>query len=273
MAERHHAGESGAYSRRIHLRGACAARVTDHVFMSRDAFFAKGQAGPRRTLMSTHPSLPVVVGVDVGGVNKGFHVVAMCDRRLVRTFVTPHAGAVVDWCLSVNASLVGIDAPCSWSLSGRARSCERALAAERIRAFATPTATVGATHRFYRWMLNGADLFRLLAPHYRLFDGRHSPASPVCFETFPQAVACALARRVLSAKHKRLDRPRLLRQAGLNTDLFKTIDEVDAALCALAAHYLSLGRVKTYGDGTEGFIVVPQVSWWSRQGRRNGKGI
>ena len=108
-------------------------------------------------------------------------------------------------------------------------------------------------------MLNGAELFRLLAPYYRLFDGQHSPSSPVCFETFPQAVACALAGTIISAKHKCSDRRRLLREAGLSIDSLINIDTVDAALCALTAHHLLNGTFKTYGDAVEGFIVVPKA--------------
>jgi predicted RNase H-like nuclease len=62
---------------------------------------------------------------------------------------------------------------------------------------------------------------------------------------------------ILSAKHKRSDRRRLLREAGLSIDSLSNIDMVDAALCAFAAHHLLAGTFKTYGDAEEGFIVVP----------------
>jgi predicted RNase H-like nuclease len=71
-------------------------------------------------------------------------------------------------------------------------------------------------------------------------------------------VACALARKILPAKQKRTDRPRLLRKAGLSIDSLTNIDTVDAALCALAAHHFLAGTFKTYGDAPEGFIVVPK---------------
>jgi predicted RNase H-like nuclease len=106
-------------------------------------------------------------------------------------------------------------------------------------------------------MLNGADLYRFLRPDYPLFNGKSQASSPVCFETFPHAVACALAKETLSAKQKRADRSRLLREAGICIDSLTNIDQVDAAICALAAHHLIAGTFKSYGDAAEGFIVVP----------------
>ena len=207
--------------------------------------------------MNHNNSAPVVVGVDVGGPKKGFHAVAFHDGHIFETSATLHAAEVVAWCRKLNVSVVGIDAPSCWSLTGLARPCERALAAEGLHAFATPDRTVGEGHQFYRWMRKGAALYHLLTPHYRLFDAKHPTSSPVCFETFPHAVACALANKILPAKQKRVDRPRLLREAGLSIDSLTNIDLVDAALCALAAHHFLAGTFKTYGDAAEGFIVVP----------------
>jgi predicted nuclease with RNAse H fold len=209
--------------------------------------------------MNHNDSAPVVVGVDVGGPKKGFHAVALRDGHIFETSATLHAAAMATWCRTLNASVVGIDAPCRWSLTGRARPCERALAAEGLLTFATPSRTVGKRRQFYRWMRNGAELYRLLTSHYRLFDGKHPTSGPVCFETFPHAVACALANKILPAKQKRVDRPRLLCEAGLSIHSLTNIDLVDAALCALAAHYLLSGTFKTYGDAAEGFIVVPEA--------------
>jgi predicted nuclease with RNAse H fold len=213
--------------------------------------------------MSRTPCAPVVVGVDVGGPKKGFHAVALRNRQILETCATRDAAAVLAWCRRLDASVVGIDAPCCWSRTGRARPCERALAADGLHAFATPSRTVGERHRFYRWMCKGAELFRLLTPHYRLFDGQQSESHPVCFETFPHAVACALAKTILPAQNKRTDRPRLLREAGLSIDSLTNIDLVDAALCALAADHLLAGTFNTYGDATEGFIIVPLPTYFN----------
>ena len=199
-----------------------------------------------------------VVGVDVGGPKKGFHAVAIQDGQYREKLSTLLVEEVVAWCRRLKASAVGIDAPRRWSLTSRARPCERALAAEGLHTFATPSQAKGAAHPFYRWMVQGADLYRCLNPDYRLFEGQRSVSDQVCFETFPHAVACALARKPLSAGQKRADRSRLLRKAGVSTEALMNIDWIDAALCALAAHHLVMGTIETYGDVAEGFIVVPQ---------------
>jgi predicted nuclease with RNAse H fold len=198
-----------------------------------------------------------VAGVDVGGTRKGFHAVALRDKRIVATLATRSAGDAVAWCRRHSASAVGIDAPCQWSLTGRVRLCERELAGLGMSCFFTPTRAVGEDHPFYRWIVNGAELFHRMTPYYRLYDGRSPLLEPVCFETFPQAIACSFAGGILPAKEKRVDRRRLLEQAGLPTDNLRSIDAVDAALCALAAQQVMAGRFKAYGDAVEGFILVP----------------
>lgn len=75
-------------------------------------------------------------------------------------------------------------------------------------------------------------------------------------------MASALARKILPAKQKRTDRPRLLRKAGLSIYSLSNIDLVDAALCALTAQHLLACTFKTYGDVQEGFIVVRNSKGW-----------
>lgn len=199
----------------------------------------------------------IVIGIDVGGPKKGFHAVALNAGRYWKKFATPDAASMAEWCRRIGARAVGVDAPCRWSLTDRARPAERALAAECIHCFATPGRAAAENRDFYRWMINGAELFRLLEVHYPLFDGNNAISGPVCFETFPQAVACALAGKVVSAKRKRVVRRELLRGAGIATAPLTNIDTVDAALCALVAHSLLAGSYKTYGDAAEGLIVAP----------------
>lgn len=199
----------------------------------------------------------VAVGIDVGGPRKGFHAVALRDGLYLDQFASPDPFAVAAWCVQVGARAVAIDAPCRWSRTGRARPAERALAAEGIHAFATPSLEAAAGRDFYRWMLNGAALYRVIEAHFRLFDGGNAAAGPICCETFPQAVACGLAGRVVPARGKGIVRRTLLREVGIATVTLANIDLVDAALCALAAQALLAGRFKTYGDVGEGFIVVP----------------
>jgi hypothetical protein len=91
-----------------------------------------------------------------------------------------------------------------------------------------------------------------------LFAGCAAPnGSRICFETFPQAVACALAGSTVSAKGKATIRRGLLHAAGIDVGPLKNVDSVDAALCALTAHHFLAGSIKTYGDPETGLIVVP----------------
>lgn len=202
----------------------------------------------------------IVVGVDVGGPRKGFHAVALLDGDYHDKTATLKAAELEEWCLKLDARVIGIDAPCRWSTTGRARPAERALSTEGIFCFATPSKDTAETKDFYRWMRAGAELFRLIEQNYPLFDGNVvTMEEKACFETFPQAVACALAGKIVSAKHKRTDRLELLRQAGMKTVALTNIDTIDAALCALTAYHFLDGAIETYGDAATGFIVIPRT--------------
>jgi hypothetical protein len=66
-----------------------------------------------------------------------------------------------------------------------------------------------------------------------------------------------LAGKTLSAQRKRVERRRLLEQAGLATGQLRSIDDIDAALCALTARQVLAGSFHAYGDSVEGFILLP----------------
>ena len=199
----------------------------------------------------------VVIGIDVGGTSKGFHAVALQARDIVGRLQTCDPRAVLEWCRQYSPAAIGIDAPCRWASAGSGRAAERALALKQIRAFATPSHELARATPFYRWMLNGAALYEALESAFPLFYGAPSRTS-ICFETFPHAVACALAGEIVPAKQKSIRRRALLDDIGVNTAKLSNIDYIDAALCAVAARYLSAGRFRTYGEPASGLIVVPK---------------
>ena len=201
----------------------------------------------------------VFVGIDVGGTRKGFHAIAIRERAITGQLHTLVAEEVVDWCNECGAVGVGIDAPCRWSRTGHARAAEQELAKLGISAFATPSRALAESKTFYSWMLNGARLYGLVERSFPLFSGRE-PQSRFCVETFPQAVACALAGKVLPAKQKGKNRPAVLLAEGIDTSSLTSADFVDAALCALTAQYVARGSYKAYGEEKDGFIVVPSLS-------------
>ena len=206
----------------------------------------------------------VVVGVDVGGAKKGFHAVALRGGQYETSLATKNAAEIADWCRNiVRAQVVGVDAPCRWSTTGRARPAERELMDRGVWCFSTPCREVAESHpkNHYGWMLNGAGLFEQLEKTFRLFDGTSANAKrPVCLETFPHAIACAFSGKTVSAKEKRKVRRRLLERAGVETSALTNIDWIDAALCAVAAHRMVKADFKAYGEPKSGLIVVPARS-------------
>ena len=203
---------------------------------------------------------PMVVGVDVGGLGKGFHTVALANGRFVpRHF--KEAKEVHEWILEVQATVVAIDAPCRWAVSGKSRLAERELAIDgkTIQCFKTPSRTAAAGNPFYGWVFNGETLYELLRNSHELFDGSQQTGK-IALETFPHAVACALAGSVVPASPKGLIRRRSLSQQGFDVGPLTNIDFVDAALCALTAQQFHFGLTTVFGDSREGFIVVPQCT-------------
>lgn len=209
---------------------------------------------------TSSPSLRVV-GIDVGGLTKGFHAVALEGLEIVARWQGAGAVHLADWCMEQKAHVVAVDAPCRWRGRDLARAAERELAAEGISCYYAPTEQRAREHAFYQWMLPGADLYRALAEHFPLYLGG-AITGPVAIETFPQAVACALAGEIVSAKpkEKRTVRRELLQRAGIRLSGNESTDELDALLCALTALGFLLGKFKAYGDAKGGFIIVPASS-------------
>ena len=201
-----------------------------------------------------------VIGIDVGGERKGFHAVAFQDGTFVATLAHSDPAVIVSWCRQLNAVAVAVDAPCGWSAGGASRLAERSLAigSNKLSCFATPTRARANRSNFYKWVFNGARLYQQLAQHYRLFDGARR-SSLTSFETFPHAVVCALAGRVVAARPKRETRRNALRQRGYDVESLTNVDFVDAGLCAITADAFVRGRVQLFGNKVEGFIVVPMA--------------
>lgn len=199
-----------------------------------------------------------VIGIDVGGPAKGFHAVALEGLDISARWQGSDTARLAAWCEEQKAEVVAVDAPCRWRGPDLARAAERELAAEGISCYYAPTEQRAREHTFYQWMLPGAELYRALADRFPLHLGE-AVTGPVAIETFPHAVACALAGQVVSAKpkEKRVVRRELLQRAGIALSGKESTDELDALLCALAALGFSLGKFKTYGDTEGGFIIVP----------------
>jgi len=202
-----------------------------------------------------------VVGIDVGGRKKGFHVVALCSGSYQGHYSSRDAVEIFDWCQSLKACAVGVDAPCRWSSAGRSRFVERELLGRGIGCFSTPTKARALEHggNYFGWIFCGMEIYRAFARCYKLFSGAEGPrVGKIIFETFPHAISCALAGEIVSAKKKRAVRRSLLAKCRIDTGKLANTDYVDAALCAVTAVSLLRRDVETLGDIREGLIVIPK---------------
>lgn len=198
----------------------------------------------------------VTVGVDVGGLRKGFHGVVLRNGAFQEKYHSTDPDEMTDWCRKIGAEAIAVDSPCAWSKSGKSRHCEREMNAQGIKCHYTPSRCVAQIRPWNAWMSNGAELYRKLSLHYPLHLGK-LPSGPFCLETYPHAAVCALNGTIHSAKNKRQDRLRILRLAGIQTTKLTSQDDIDAALCAFVALAVLNQGARTFGDRQEGLIFVP----------------
>jgi predicted nuclease with RNAse H fold len=203
-----------------------------------------------------------VAGIDVGGTKKGFHLVILRGREILQVACEQDAARLPALCIEFEAEVIGIDAPCKWGAEGSGRSAERALARERISCFSTPTEARAnaSTSGFYEWMFNGLRAYRAFAATHPVSATNAYRGERVCIETFPHAITCALlGRDTASAKLKRQQRKQMLDALGIDIARLKTIDALDAALCAFTAQLFVEGRTRAYGDAAGDYIHVPDI--------------
>ena len=203
----------------------------------------------------------IVAGIDVGGARKGFHAVLLEGSRVVDQLNTSDPEALARWCL--RAERIAIDAPCGWALPGeRSRLCERQLAAQGVRCFATPTREAALANRsnFYGWVLRGEALYQALQ-RYRVPIARDAQAlaGRCCFESFPHGITVSLSPQIeVKAAFKLEQRSALLERFGVSLSGLSSIDWIDAAVCALAGQHIAKGaEAEIYGEPEGGLLVLP----------------
>lgn len=207
--------------------------------------------------------MSAVAGIDVGGDKKGCNLVVLQGTSILCSVNSKAPEYLVQICAEHDVVAVGVDAPCQWRTGGSARLAEKELARARISSFSTPTRELAISNaaNFYGWMYNGERVYQALTPMYPLLLGRAYGTGRVSFETFPHAITCAmLGKHVASAKQKSTQRRQILEEIGINTRMLKSINAVDAALCALTARFLVEGKTYPYGDATGGYIRVPATT-------------
>jgi predicted nuclease with RNAse H fold len=197
------------------------------------------------------------VGVDVGGIRKGFHAVVNQHGNFLAKFHSCHVDELVEWILNQDPTVVAIDAPSMFSFDARSRDSERALNKLGVKCFYTPTRELAKKSHFYDWVFNGERLFQRL--NLPIYSGDKQPL-PCAIETFPHGVHLHFWKnhpanfdqsKVLARKTT------LTQKLNYNTQELSNIDYIDAALCAVCADYFTNNQFIAYGNKQDGFIVLP----------------
>ena len=201
------------------------------------------------------------IGVDVGGLKKGFHAVANLNGKFFAKFHSRNPDEIVSWIINQAPLVVAIDSPSMFSLNGRSREAERLLVNHGVRCFFTPTRELAQRSHFYDWVFNGELLFQKL--NLAIFMGG-KPQFPSVIETFPHGIDLFFwgnKRPIIAKISKTLSRKITLTQkARYETSELSNIDFIDAALCAISADYFARNQFTAYGSDAEGYIVLPAQS-------------
>ena len=204
------------------------------------------------------------LGIDVGGEHrKHLDVVVMDgDRQIAVVGSRVPVRRVGELIADHRPHVVSIDCPPAWAPGGhRSRTAERELKLIGIQAYYTPDRATGESVDFYAWMRNGMAAFRAAEragfPVYRA-----GTIERTAIEVFPHASATVLAGCLPPARQgsaaKRAWRAAILRNHHVPTAQLHTLDQVDAALCALTG-LIALELRDPFAPGLpdEGRIVVP----------------
>jgi predicted nuclease with RNAse H fold len=203
----------------------------------------------------------ITVGIDVGGIKKGFHAVVNHAGQYHDHFQSTNPDAVVAWALSQKPSVIAIDAPSMFSQNGRSRKAERDLVNNGMRCFYTPTRDLAKESHFYDWVFNGELIYKKLELPIFMGDKINSPC---VIETFPHAIQLSLwalnGQSCHEGSKSSIRRKTLALHAKYETKKLTSIDLIDAALCAVSADYFVNEQFSAYGCSEEGFIVIPNNS-------------
>jgi predicted nuclease with RNAse H fold len=192
----------------------------------------------------------LAIGVDVAA-RRGCDVVALGDDLVARPVGRVGTAEQLRVLLDAHRpDVVAIDAPPAWASDNGARQCERELQRLGVSIFTTPNEARGTANAFYDWMHTG----------FAMFDGARGYPT---LETFPHASAIALLGRrperglLRDPRAKRAWRLAALDATGVDTTALATLDEIDAALCAVTGRVHLAGDAITLGDAAEGVLTLP----------------
>lgn len=208
-----------------------------------------------RLLRPFKPIMANVVGIDVGGIRKGYHAVHLSSGNLEATFQHTNPTTICTWVQTLNPVAVAIDAPCGWSQDGGSREAERILEYQqtRIPCFCTPTRDRAKQSSFYDWVFNGEKLYNAF---------RETEMEPI--ETYPHGIA-QIILDFNGEGSKQEQRLHALKAVGIPTHTLPSPDLIDAALCALTADATRTYSTISFGNPTEGHLVLPTEKYFSQR--------
>jgi len=186
------------------------------------------------------------VGVDVGGMRKGFDVAVIDDRRVLALQSHLTCRQVVDVVIERQPTVVAIDSPRSCAPEGQtARDGELQLAKSICGIRWTPDARRVQASDYYAWILEGLALFDVLAA-----------VDVEVIEVFPTA-SWTRWHGKRSPRTRAVWTRQGLAALGLQSVPARTNqDQRDAIAAAMTARQHSLQLTETMGD-----IVVPAGRW------------
>jgi predicted nuclease with RNAse H fold len=201
---------------------------------------------------------PLVAGVDVGLRAADVVLLEGARARHVRARSPDEVAALLR---EHRPACVAIDGPPRFRPPGTpVRAAERELLRRGVGLFVTPPEPVGRHHPFYAWMR--ASIAVWAAVRRAGYPPGHDPRAALgrAVETFPHAVAVCLHGCVpprQAGPLRRAWRAAALRAASVDTAPLRTLDALDAALCALCAARLVAGEGSALGGAPDGAIMLP----------------
>jgi len=198
----------------------------------------------------------VALGIDVSA-SHGLDLVVLGDDLRPARIANVQLDSLARFIRDTAPAVIAIDSPPSWARAGSTRRAERGVSKLRISACGVPEE--GLQTDFHAWMRVGFAVFEIAgrAGFSRYVSG---PVARSALEVFPYASAVAFAGyrpRALSGARRIEWRRRVLAEAGVDTEVLRTSDQVDAGLAALTALRSLDGSCVTVGDPDEGVIVLP----------------
>src|SRR6187399_2459303 len=132
------------------------------------------------------------LGIDVGGVRKGYDLVLLDDTRGVLQSQRHVAlGVLRGYIDAWQPDVVCIDSPPAWAIDAPRRT-EAYVLALGLSLYRTPWAEEAKANAFYAWMLSGFEAFAAASSAgYDMYDGGASVQGKA-LEVFPHAISSVL---------------------------------------------------------------------------------